>query len=369
PDDELKYYFKDKMVLVGVTAAAGQDIKNTPLGRMPGSIIHLNILLSMLEGNFIRLAGMGFNVLFILLMGFIPALILPFISPRSGIVLTIIIFVATGIFVLVYFLITGSMLLISAPELSLLLSAGVVTMYRTHMEELAKRRFRDIVEEFAPLPAPFIEEYARGKSPDELRKKVKLSVLFSDIRGYTTLSETMDPMEIAEMLHEYHGVMGEVFQKNGGVVFTYIGDAQMVVFGLPQVKGWEPNHALAACRAGMEMQDELEKLNKKWETMGRKTFQIGVGIATGEVSLGVVGGAQRKQYTVLGDTVNMASRLEGMSKTFGNPVNIAESTYNACGDYLDAIAAEPVKIKGKTELQQVYRVMGVKSGNEKDENR
>ncbi|MCL5036533.1 MAG: CHASE2 domain-containing protein [Chloroflexi bacterium] len=361
-DEDVKYYFKDKLVLIGVTAAAGEDIKNTPLGRMPGSIIHLNILLSMLEGNFTKMAGMEWNLLFILFMGFLPAFILPFIPPRIGLGVTIIFVIGAGVFALLNFLSSGSMLFITAPEVSLLLTAGVVTMYRIHVEEKAKQRFREIVEEFAPLPIPFIEEYAKGKSEDDLRKKVNLSVLFSDIRGYTTLSESMDPMEIAEMLHEYHGVMGHVFERNGGVVFTYIGDAQMVVFGLPGVKGWEPNHALAACRAGMEMQDDLAELNKKWEDAGRKTFAIGVGIASGEVSLGVVGGAQRKQYTVLGDTVNMAARLEGMSKTFGNPVNVNVNTYNACAEHLDAIAAEPIKIKGKTELQQIYRIMGVKEG-------
>jgi len=356
---EMKDYFKNRLVLLGVTASAGMDQKVSPLGRMSGLLIHTNLMLTLLEGKFSSYLPTTTSLWIILLSGLLLGFCLPRFSPRMGGALTAL--GMLGVLILAYLLfLRGEQFLLSATLTSLLLSFLVLTVYHHHNESKAKFHFKKLVEEFAPLPQAFIDHYIQTKGDRALRERMNLSVLFSDIRGYTTLSESMDPMEVADMLNEFHQAMGEVFSANYGVVFTYIGDSQMVVFGLAETNAPESNHALLAVKAGLGMQEAMQKLNEQWEKEGRKTFAIGVGIATGEVSLGVVGGSQLRQYTVLGDTVNLAARLEGVSKVFHNTLNISRATYEACKDCIAAEAAEPITLKGKTEPQQVYMVKGLK---------
>lgn len=357
---EQKEYFRDRLVLLGVTANAGMDLKVSPLGRMSGLLIHTNLLLTLLEGKFSASLPVAVSLWIILLSALLLGLLLSGLSPRTGAALTAALMLLTLAGAYWLFIYRGEQFLLSETLFSQLTAFLALTVYQHHYETGAKLHFKKLVEEFAPLPQAFLDHYMARKGDRALREKINLSVLFSDIRGYTTMSESMDPMEVADMLNEFHQVMGEVFEANYGVVFTYIGDSQMVVFGLEDAKSPDKNHALLAVKAGLGMQEAMQKLNKKWLGEGRKTFEIGIGIASGEVSLGVVGGSQRRQYTVLGDTVNLAARLEGVSKVFQNTLNISLATYEACKECIEAQAAPPITLKGKTEPQQVYMVEGLK---------
>ena len=187
-------------------------------------------------------------------------------------------------------------------------------------------------------------------------KEVEATVLFSDIRGYTNLSENLKPTEVMDLLNEYHTKMGKLFDKYNGRVFDYQGDAQMVVFGAVKK---DENHALNAIKCGLDMQTALQELIDEWEVDSKSPFEVGIGICTGPVALGYVGSDKHKQLAAIGDTTNTSARLQGMSKKLDSPVTIIHKTYEYLeGLDLDFICEklDPVSVKGKKEPLVVYRV-------------
>jgi len=365
PDDQLVGLFRDKIVLVGVTAAAGEDIKKTPLGDMPGVEIHANIILTALEGKFIVPIGTLPAILILLGLALLMGAVLPRLNPRLGTVFTVLL--AGGGFFAAFSLFSSKGLIVpvSLPLFTVFLCFVGVNIYHYQSEQHAKKRLSNLLKEFAPMPSEIIEEALASRSGGARvgGTKTELSILFSDIRGYTDLSERLDPVAVMDTLNEYHGAMGDIFAENGGVIFDYQGDAQMVVFGL--VPPSTDNHAAYAIRAALTMQKTLEDLREKWLKEGKHVFEIGVGICSGEVSLGIVGSAQRKQYAAIGDSTNVAARLQGMSKQLNSPVLISETAFIKAGEYLEADKLEPVRLKGKSEPLQVYRAKSITIPTEK----
>lgn len=367
PEEQLEALFKDKIVLIGVTAVAGEDIKKTPLGDMPGVEIHANIILTMLEEKYIVPMGTPAAILILLGLALLMGAVLPRLNPRLGTVFTVLL--AGGFFYAAFrlFVSKGLIMPVSLPLFTVFLCFVGVNIYHYQSEQHAKKRLSNLLREFAPMPAEIIEEAIASRAGGARvgGTKTELSILFSDIRGYTDMSERMDPVTVMDTLNEYHGAMGDIFAENGGVIFDYQGDAQMVVFGL--VPPSTDNHAAYAIRAALNMQKTLEELREKWLKSGKHVFEIGVGICSGEVSLGVVGSAQRKQYAAIGDSTNVAARLQGMSKQLDSPVLISESAFVKAGEFLVADKLEPVRLKGKSEPLQVYRARSVSitPGNKK----
>jgi len=193
------------------------------------------------------------------------------------------------------------------------------------------------------------EEFARLGG-----KEMEVSILFSDIRGYTTLSEKMSPSQMMEMLNEYHTRMVKIYERNHGRVFDYMGDAQMVVYGAPINL---ENHALWACRAALETQEALKELCDKWKIENRLAFEVGTGICTGRVAIGLVGAEGHKQYTAIGDSTNVASRLQGQSKVLGATVIISPRTAEMVRDHFQLRSLGEVDLKGKSEAMEVFTIV------------
>lgn len=357
--EDLENTIKNNIVLLGLTATAGHDIKFTPLGRMPGVFIHANIILSILEDKFLyefkRLYWIAWMLTLGILLGFISTRFTP--KTAGGISFALIL----GAFILSYELFMKKSIIFPVlPSIAnIVMCYSFITLYHYQTEQRTKKKLSGLFKEFAPLPSSMLEEIlSTNKTGAEFGgKKANLTILFSDIRGYTDLSEKLDPVTVMNTLNEYHHAMGEIFESNGAVIFDYQGDAQMVVLGLTETS--RKNHALAACKTGLEMQEKMDELRDKWEKEGKHIFEVGVGICTGDVSLGVVGSVHRKQYAAIGDSTNVAARLQGMSKTLNAPVLISESTYIAAGEKIKAEKLEPVRLKGKSELLQVYKVTGL----------
>ncbi|MBI2252545.1 MAG: adenylate/guanylate cyclase domain-containing protein, partial [Armatimonadetes bacterium] len=181
----------------------------------------------------------------------------------------------------------------------------------------------------------------------------EVSILFSDIRGYTNLSESISPEKVMQMLNEYHGEMNKIFQVNSGRVFDYQGDAQMVVFGAPLES---KEHAYLAVKTALEMQKAMHELRKKW-SLKEHQIEIGVGISTGIAAIGLVGDEKHKQYVALGDSTNIASRLQSLSKELNSPVLIAESTYLKIKSLISAVELPEVLLKGKSQSLKVYKAV------------
>ncbi len=359
-DKSLEMAFRDRLVLVGPTASGAGDIKATPFGQIPGVYIHANIIMSILSGNFLKPSPPLNNMLLMLIIGIIVGIIIPRLTPVAGAIFT-------GLFSLGYynysyssFIESGTINFISAPVLVAVLGYLSINVYHHISETRARKGMSKMMREFAPIPIELIEEYLEkyGGSAATGGELAHVTVLFADIRGYTQMSEGMSSQEVMMTLNEYHQAMGRIFEETGGVIFTYIGDAQLVVYGLDEKS--RVNHAATAIKAGLMMQNKMQDIRERLEQRGKYPFEVGIGICTGSLSIGVVGSSQLKQYTVIGDTVNVASRIQGMSRELNSPVLIHERTYLMARESIDSDQLPPVKLKGKQELVNVFRAKAVR---------
>jgi adenylate cyclase len=190
-------------------------------------------------------------------------------------------------------------------------------------------------------------------------QKRELTILFSDVRNFTTLSEKSDPTELIKLLNEYLEAMTEIIFKHDGVVDKFIGDGILAYWG-----AFTPgkNHALLAARASLEMLERLADLNRGWTEQGRNPIAIGIGVNTGEVVFGNVGSGKKVEFTVIGDPVNLAARLEGQNKDFGTSIIISEFTRAMLGDAARVRRLGGVKVKGKTVETEVFELVGLEDG-------
>ena len=229
---------------------------------------------------------------------------------------------------------------------------GVV--YRSVVEEREKRRIRHAFRHYVnPEVADML-----AKHPERLRlggERREISVLFSDIRGFTGISETVPPEKLGELLNEHMDAMTEVIFSHQVLLDKYVGDAVMALWGAPV---HAPHHALACCRAALEMLARVQMLQAHWRERGLPLIEIGVGIATGEAVVGNFGSARRFNYTALGDTVNLASRLEALNKQHGTRILIAESTRQAIGGAFLCREIDVLPIRGRVQPVTVYELLG-----------
>jgi adenylate cyclase len=188
-------------------------------------------------------------------------------------------------------------------------------------------------------------------------ESLKVTILFTDIRSFTTISEKMDPQELVGLLNEYFTEMVSIVMSEGGVVDKYIGDAIMAVFGAPVPK---PEDAVNALRAAVKMRGALHGLNKRLAERGLPHLRTGIGIHTGEVVAGNIGSEKRMEYTVIGDAVNLASRLESNTKELGVNVLISEDTYELTKHVVEARPVREITVKGRKAPVMTYEVLGIK---------
>jgi len=180
-------------------------------------------------------------------------------------------------------------------------------------------------------------------------------VMFTDIRGFTSISETLDPEDLVEFLNEYLGAMTDIVFHHDGLLDKYIGDAIMALWGAPLPKG---NHAELACLTALDMRTKLHEMQIDWRERGLPPIEMGVGINTGPMVVGNMGSYQRFNYTVMGDHVNLASRLEGLNKMYDTRVLLSESTLAQIGDEFLTREIDAVRVKGKTQPVRIYELLG-----------
>ncbi|MDD3625920.1 MAG: adenylate/guanylate cyclase domain-containing protein [bacterium] len=200
-----------------------------------------------------------------------------------------------------------------------------------------------------------VNEIISGKEMKLGGEKKVITTLFSDIRGFTTMSEKMQPEEVVALLNEYFTLMTEVIFKYEGTLDKFIGDCIMAVFGAPFP---HPDDPIRAVKTAIEMRDATIELNKRWLSLGRKNIGVGIGINTGEAIAGNIGSLQRMDYTVISDAVNLAERLEANAPA--EKIYISDSTYQLVKDHVNVMELEPIKVKGKTLAQKIYEVISIK---------
>ena len=187
-------------------------------------------------------------------------------------------------------------------------------------------------------------------------KRAEISVMFADIRGFTSLSETRKPDEVSSLLNEYFTALEPIIAKYNGVINKFIGDAVLVVFGDPVA---DKNHAKNAIKCAYEMKDKVKEIRESWFKQGKPKIDIGIGINTGDAFIGNIGSSNRFEYTVIGDTVNIASRIEDYNKIYKTNILISQNTYNKISQFVDVIKISEVPIKGKRKKINIYEVLRI----------
>ncbi len=354
--------FKDKIVLVGATAIGLYDMRNTPFAAVyPGLEIHATVIDNILEKAFIHKPKWTriFDAMTIVLFALILGLLIPRLSAIKGVVLT------TGVFVLYIFvtqwLFSHALLWVNMvyPLLGLVLIYTSLTIYRYLTEERERKKIRGAFSHY--VSSAVVNEVL--KNPEKLKlggDMKELTVLFSDIRGFTTISEGLGPEQVHHLINEYLTAMTDIVFKHGGTLDKYMGDAVMAIYGAPVDL---PDHAQKACDTALEMMQVLNELNAGWAREGKPVLDIGIGINTGMMMVGNMGSEQRFEYTVLGDAVNLGSRLEGANKSYLTHILVSEFTYDRVkGEFL-CMEIDSVRVKGKTRPVRIYQLMGRKDAS------
>jgi adenylate cyclase len=348
---------KDKIVLVGATAVGIYDLRVTPFsGVSPGVEVQATVLDNLLRGNFIRVPkyGLPLMLLILLSLGVLLGLLLPQLSAAWAFVFTLLLI--EGITFSNYFLFSrlGIQLELLYPLMEIVGVYLGITMQRFLAEERERLRIRKAFESYV---APAVVQEML-KHPEALRlggERRVISVLFTDIRGFTTMSEHLDPEALVKLLHDFLNPMSNIIIDQGGTIDKYMGDAIMALFGAPLE---QPDHARQACRAALRMEDTLEELNRQWTKEGRPPLRIGVGVNSGPVAVGNMGSDRLFDYTAIGDNVNLASRLEGLTKYYGTNVLISQATAEALENGFILRDVDRVQVKGKAQASGIFEVMG-----------
>lgn len=340
--------FRDKIALV-YSATEPRDQFLTPVAKpnrgttIPGGEIHANVLDNLISGAMIRRASAGENFLVSAATVGIATLCLATLPFRAGLLGVILAALAEA--GLAWALFSGSRLWVNVAQPWVLLV--ILTLLVLFLE---LRRIRGIFAQF--VPQSLVDQVlTHDRSMDLGGAAADATVLFSDIRGFSTLAEKTNPQVVMDMLNEYHTAMGRIFTRHGGTVADYQGDAQMVLFGAPKPLG---DHAGAAVAAASDMLAALAALQRDWAARGRPTFEIGVGICTGTIAYGLVGQADHKQFTAIGDVPNVAARLQALSREQDVPIWMNEETYHRVQDRVETKTLEGILLKGRSEASRVY---------------
>jgi adenylate cyclase len=343
---------KDKIVIVGTTASGLIDLRATPVGAVyPGVEIHANIISALLESRFLAKPDYAVEVEagLLLLVGLLLALVLPLVSALTAVLLSVA--VLTSLIGLNFWLyLAYGLVLPLASTLTLAGAAFALNMsYGFLVESRSKRELAHLFGTY--VPPELVDEMV--KDPDKYSMQAKnqeLTVMFSDIRGFTSMSERMEPIALQQMLNEMFSQLTSVIRHNRGTIDKYMGDCVMAFWGAPVET---PDHAQLAVKAALEMSLALRRMNQSYRERGLPEIGIGIGLNTGSVCVGDMGSDIRRAYTVIGDAVNLASRLEGLSKVYGVDTVISESTREMAPGFVWQ-ELDSVRVKGKAQAVAIF---------------
>lgn len=350
--------FKDKIVLLGSTASDLHDDLLTPMSLktpMSGVEMHANAINTVLTKKFLADQNSLSVILMIFVLCVIIALAVSHFDSLKASLLVIFITICFAVLCVVMFDL-GLVLNIFYGIFSIIGSYIVAIFYKYFTEEREKKKIKHAFEFY--LSKSVIKEILRD--PDKLKlggEKKNMTILFTDIRSFTTISESMKPEKLVSFLNKYLTEMTGVILKGDGVVDKFIGDAIMAFWGAPLN---QPLHAKQACEAALKMIKKLKEIQKEFKQLKLPEINIGIGINSGDVVVGNMGSNKRFDYTVIGDNVNLASRLEGLNKTYGTNIIISENTYNLIKGDFQCRFIEEVNVKGKLKAVKVYELLGKK---------
>lgn len=351
--------FENKIVIIGTNAKALaialEDALPTPmLLAHPGVDIQATNLDNLLNNEFITLCSSTFDIVVTLILLLITFLVIRYTS----------LFVSIGVnsVVIVAYLIISALcykfdyaISVITPIMLQVIMMTVAYSYRFILEGRNKEKIKTAMGKY--ISEDIMQDVV--KNIDDIKlggKRANVTVLFADIRGFTSMSENMSAQEVSVILNTYFSEIEPIITAHNGVINKFIGDAVLAIFGEPIQ---DKNHALNAVKCGGAMLKKVKELQQKWIDEGKPKIEIGIGINTGEAFVGNIGSEKRLEYTVIGDTVNLASRIESYNKIYKTNFLISNSTYTSARAIVDVIKISDVTIRGKAKKLDLYEVLRV----------
>ncbi|MFN3713351.1 MAG: CHASE2 domain-containing protein [Alcanivoracaceae bacterium] len=351
-------HLKDRIVLVGSSAPGLKDQRTTPLETAyPGVEVHANLIAGLLDNQIKRQPGWVIAVEFFMLL--VISLVLGILNARlepmrSLMVTLVVLGLVVGLNL--YSWNRGLVLPLASPVMLVLMIFVFQTLWGFFVEARDKRMLARLFGQY--IPPELVEEMAT--SPDKISisgESRDMTVLFSDVRGFTTISEGLDPQALTRLMNEMLTPMTGIIHKHRGTIDKYMGDAIMAFWGAPLA---DKDHARHALEAGLAMVKVLPDINQRFRDKGWPEINIGVGLNSGVMSVGNMGSEFRMAYTVMGDAVNLGSRLEGLTKQYGVNIIVSEFTRAKVPDY-SFLELDRVRVKGKDEPVIIYEPLGATS--------
>ncbi len=364
PEYRAGEFFRGKIVLVGPEGNFMKDLVLTPFGFIAGPELHLSALNAALSGSFVRETSSMVNGMLIFCAGVLAwALCIRFPAPLLRLAFLAL---AAGGWLLGAQLLynhAGLIILTFAPLIALGSSGVCCLSWDFFVEKRDKARVRRTLERYISKaavkdiidnPSSFFQTLGGVRKP--------VAVLFTDLRGFTAMTENADSHVLVGMLNEYFGAMVEPILENHGSLDKYIGDAIMAVWGNIQSRG-PAEDVRAAVLTALRMREQLAGLNKRWQAAGQKSLGMGLGINFGEAIVGNIGSVHQMNLTVIGDVVNLASRIEGVTKEFGIDLLVGEDAAALVGEWFHLQSVGPVKVKGRKGGVELFTVAGERNGH------
>jgi adenylate cyclase len=351
---------KDSVCVVGLVAVGTQDFGVTPVSTteypMVGS--YPNVINTILQKDFIQPVGIVVNIIIILICACLVSFVIFRQNAKMSIVLMIASIAAINAIVICAFVFgriwvgqLGTNLAIIIPSVSII---GVKFLSEESQKRFIKQAFGYY------LSKQVIDEII--KNPESLQlggEERAITIFFSDVKGFTAISEKLSPQELVQLLNEYLSEMTDIILSHNGTVDKFIGDAIMAFYGAPH---HFPNHAYEACIAAIEMQTLLKDLRKRWKKRGLDEIYARFGINTGEAVIGNMGSRNKMNYTAMGDSVNLASRLEGANKYYGTFSMISDSTYAQVKNDVEVRYLDKIRVVGKEQPIEIFELVCKKGG-------
>ena len=352
---------KGKIVLLGTTAPGLLDLRVTPVGETyPGVETHANVISGFLDGKvFVRPDyAIGFEVVILILSGLVLAFLLPLLSAPKAVALSIV--VIGALVGLNFWLYSGyGLVLPLASALVTAITAFALNMsYGYFVESKSKRQLADLFGTY--VPPELVDEMVKDAGAYNMRATTKeLTVMFCDMRGFTQMSESMEPTQLQALLNTVFSRLTDQIRSNRGTIDKYMGDCVMAFWGAPVDT---PDHASLAVKTALEMSAAIRELNTEHRAKGLPEIAIGIGLNTGTMCVGDMGSDIRRSYTVIGDAVNLGSRLEGLSKTYGVDMVVSETTRKQASQFVWQ-ELDKVRVKGKDNAVAIYCPLAIAPGN------
>ena len=348
---------KGKIILIGTTAPGLLDLRATPVESVyPGVEVHANMIGGMIDHNIKQKPPyvVGAEFILLLLAGMLMAMLLPLLNPLKSLLVTVAVLIAV---------LAGNLMVFHFGNLVLPLASGMVMItllfalnmsYGYFVEARGKRQITGLFGQY--VPPELVDEMAKNPESFSMEGESReMTVLFTDVRGFTTISEGLDPKQLSQLMNSFLTPLTEVIYKHRGTVDKFMGDCIMAFWGAPLP---DANHARNGILAGLEMHEVLNKLQADFQARGWPAIRIGVGLNTGRMSVGNMGSRLRTAYTVMGDAVNLASRLEGITKEYGADIIVGEGTRDAVPEVVFR-EMDRVRVKGKDVAVAIFEPLGL----------